>query len=308
MKRIGLAVLLITFNPTNAYSFQNEPDGFGGIKWGTAISENVHEMWSTSVSTINANIVTYERKKENQSIGSMKPSNVGYVYYKDRFSYTHFQSDNKQMLIKTFNSNYGTGEKLAPELDYYLWQGVATVIAVRCESAGTLCNVRFYSSRYLKELDVIMPRAISFDKRQVNMKARALYADCSSRAEKSGSPADVYYAECETWVYKMWEAGLERLYSEFRGRLSSSCQDKLEQAQSEWKSLRDRDFPLSDAILNTRAGNAQKSAERRTAYVVARVDYLLNLFYATQNADPFDPKIRECIVFRVPEKSAIPVR
>ncbi len=308
MQKIGIIILLTTSIHTTGFSFQNEPDGFGGIKWGTAIVENVQEMWSTSVSTTNSNIVTYERKKENQSIGSVKPLNVGYVYSKDRFSYVNFQSDNKQTLVKTFNSNYGVGEKLAPELDYYLWHGVATVIALRCESAGTLCNVRFYSSRYLKELDVVMPHAISFDKKQIDMKAKALYVDCNNRVEKSGNPGDAQYAECETWVYKMWEAGLERLYSEFRGRLSPNCQDKLEQAQAEWKSLRDRDFPLSDAILNTRVGNAQKSAERRTAYVMARVDYLLSLFYATQNADPFDPKIRECIVFRAPEKSAIPVR
>ncbi len=308
MKKIGIIILLTTVIHTTGFSFQNEPDGFGGIKWGTAIVENVQEMWSTSVSTTNSDIVTYERKKENQPIGSVKLSNVGYAYYKDRFSYAHLQSDNKQALIKTFTSQYGAGEKLAPELDYYLWHGVATVIAMRCESAGTLCNVRFYSSRYLKELDVVMPHAILFEKKQIDIKAKALYTDCSTRFEKSGSPADVYYAECETWVYKMWEAGLERLYSEFRGRLGPNCQDKLEQAQAEWKSLRDRDFPLNDAILNTRAGNAQKSAERRTAYVMARVDYLLSLFYATQNADPFDPKIRECIVFRAPEKSAISVR
>jgi hypothetical protein len=308
MKRISITCLLLAFIHSNAYSFQNEPDGFGGIKWGTEVGVNVHEMWSTSISTTNSDIVTYERKKENQSIGSMKLLNVGYVYYKDRFSYTHFQSDNKQALIKTLNSYYGAGEKLAPELDYYLWHGVATVIALRCEPVGAVCYVRFYSSRYLQELNVTMPHAIAFDKKLIDMKAKAIYASCSNGFEKSASPADVYYVECEAQRYKTWESGLEQLSSEFLSRLGPHCHDKLEQAQAEWKTLRDLDFPLSNAIFNIRVGNAQKSVERRTAYVVERVDYLLSLFYATQNADPFDPKIRECILFRAPGKPVMPAR
>ncbi|MBI3561749.1 MAG: DUF1311 domain-containing protein [Gammaproteobacteria bacterium] len=308
MKKIGILLLLYVFIQSPGFAFQNETNGFDGIAWGTDVSDNVREMWSMSASTTDANIITYERKNDKPRVGSLRLPTVTYVYYKERFAYVQFQSEAMPALIKAFNDYFGAGEKLAPELDYYLWHGNTTLIALRCESVRGVCDGKFYSSRYLKELGVTLPHAILFDKKIIDKKARVAYSLCDKGFEKTGRPADAYYAECEALVYKTWEAGLEQLYSEFLGRLGPNCQDKLKQAQAEWKTLRDADFPFSDAVLNSRAGHAQKSAQYRTTYVIARVDYLLNLFYATQYADPFDPRIRECIVFRGPDKPATSTR
>jgi uncharacterized protein YecT (DUF1311 family) len=150
----------------------------------------------------------------------------------------------------------------------------------------------------LKQIGVTMPAAIVFDKKLIEKKAGAAYQDCARGVDKSGRGADTYFAGCEALAMAQWQAGLEQVYSELVNRLGANCQDKLKDAHNEWLELRKADFAANDAIYSARPGNSQANAAHKTAYVMARVNYLHDLLYVVQAADPFDPKIRECIVFK----------
>lgn len=291
-----LLVFVLTITGANAY--QNEQDGFGGIKWGTEIRENITEMWSQSASTVDANIVYYKRKNDKQSLAGMALPEITYVYYKDKFAAVEFSSGNKTALLKAFTARFGPGEVQATTAANYLWHGASTVITLKCETTAAVCDATFYAIDYLRQLGVVMPPAIVFDKNLVEKKARAAFQDCARGVDKSGRGADAYYAGCEALAYAQWQAGLEQVYSELVNRLGAHCQDKLKDAHDAWQDLRKADFAANDAIYSARPGNSQANAAHKTAYVMVRVNYLNDLLYVVQAADPFDPKIRECIVFK----------
>ena len=82
MKRLLMifmaGVLLI---PSMVFAFQNEPDNFRGIKWGTNINELL-DMKSTE--TI-GDLTMCEKKDDKMKIGDADLDIIRYLFYKDRF-------------------------------------------------------------------------------------------------------------------------------------------------------------------------------------------------------------------------------
>jgi len=60
-----------------AFAFQNEPDGFRGIKWGT----NISELPDMSLSEDYGNSKFYLRKGEKLKIGDADIDRIGYGFY-----------------------------------------------------------------------------------------------------------------------------------------------------------------------------------------------------------------------------------
>jgi hypothetical protein len=111
-----------------AFAFQNEPDGFRGIKWGTNISE-LREM---SLSEDRGDSKFYLRKGDKLKIGDADIDRISYGFYKSRFNklfIIYKGSLNFTKLKDTFFEQYGQGSKPNRFMEQYYWVGETVSIA-----------------------------------------------------------------------------------------------------------------------------------------------------------------------------------
>ena len=124
MKRLLMifmaGVLLI---PSIALTFQNEPDNFRGIKWGTNINELSDMQHIGEMDEIG---VFYTRKRDKMKIGDADLDYVHYAFYEDRFHTVFIKISSKSDFDKikaTLNSLYGKAKQANPFIEKYLWEG-----------------------------------------------------------------------------------------------------------------------------------------------------------------------------------------
>lgn len=110
------------------FAFQNEPDGFRGIKWGTNISE-LREM---SLSEDRGDSKFYLRKVDKLKIGDADIDRISYGFYKGRFNnlfIIYKGSLNFTKLKDILFAQYGKGSKPNRFMEQYYWVGETVSIA-----------------------------------------------------------------------------------------------------------------------------------------------------------------------------------
>ena len=124
-KGFGLTLIFLVFLlPTSTLAFQNEPDGFRGIKWETDISKR------PDMSHVEGNM--YHRKNDKLTIGDANVKHIGYMGYKGKLMavgvvYEGFL--NSEKLQQTLFQVYGEGQKPNRFLEKYYWFGVNVQIS-----------------------------------------------------------------------------------------------------------------------------------------------------------------------------------
>ena len=111
-----------------AFAFQNEPDGFRGIKWGT----NISELPDMSLSEDYGNLKFYLRKGDKLKIGDADIDRINYGFYKGRFNklfIIYKGSLNFKKLKDTFFDQYGQGSKPNRFMEQYYWVGQTVSIS-----------------------------------------------------------------------------------------------------------------------------------------------------------------------------------
>jgi len=111
-----------------AFAFQNEPDGFRGIKWGT----NISELPDMSLFEDYGNSKSYLRKGDKLKIGDADIGRIGYGFYKGRFNklfIIYKGSLNFTKLKDIFFGQYGQGSKPNRFMEQYYWVGETVSIS-----------------------------------------------------------------------------------------------------------------------------------------------------------------------------------
>ena len=145
-----------TFLALNALAFQNEPDGFRGIRWGTPVSTLPDEF--QRLDNENTPQKRYARKGDRQSIGNADLDVLIYTFYNDQF-FSVFASAsgpvNARALRDALESQFGPGSKPNRYLDRWFWHGAVTGISLNCIRAPQ-CHLLIFSreiSRLKREDD-----------------------------------------------------------------------------------------------------------------------------------------------------------
>jgi hypothetical protein len=115
-----LAVSLIHSLPATA--FQNEPDGFRGIKWGT----NISELPDMRLAEDTGEEKYYQRMNDKMQIGDSELERIVYGFYKNRFFVaivTCRDHTNFLKLKETLFQLYGRGYSPNPAVEKYYWLG-----------------------------------------------------------------------------------------------------------------------------------------------------------------------------------------
>jgi hypothetical protein len=100
----------------------DEPDGFRGIKWGTAISECPDMVRQAELK----DTILYHRANDKMVIGDAVVDQVLYGFYKGRFYYANINFSNLvnfKGVKDTLFQAYGDGAQSNPYIDKYVWLG-----------------------------------------------------------------------------------------------------------------------------------------------------------------------------------------
>ena len=137
-----------------ALAFQNEPDGFRGIKWGTNLSELPDMVLTEDV----GDEKFYTRKSDKMKIGEADIGRISYRFYKNRFcgvlvGFTG--SSNFTKLKAVLFDQYGQPEQTNQFMEKYSWLGGSVVIALHYNEISKTGNIfyGFIPIRQEEEMD-----------------------------------------------------------------------------------------------------------------------------------------------------------
>jgi hypothetical protein len=154
-KAIWIIIVLLCLITTNSFAFENEPDGFRGIVWGTDISQ-LKDLEFVKVDP-KTGIKLYKRKKDNMIIGNANLDAIYYGFYENKFyavvAQTLFFTDFEELKKACFE-NFGKGNQPRLYFDEYFWDGEKVKISLIYDRAainGTLMIVSKELDRVLKE-------------------------------------------------------------------------------------------------------------------------------------------------------------
>ncbi len=130
MKRIiviGIVIWLVLALSVGAFAFENEPDGFRGLKWGDPPSKEMEYLDDIG------GLKNYTLPDDKMSIGSAKFYLIVYGFYEGRFFgiTLYFRGENNYDLLETIcKERYGS-EKLEEGFYALDWTGQKSFITLR---------------------------------------------------------------------------------------------------------------------------------------------------------------------------------
>jgi len=142
IKKILLVIVLVFLITGIGFAFQNEPDGFRGLKWGDAPTEDMTFLGETSEYIIDDDPETtitktncYHNRNEKNNIGSAELYNIFYNFnlYSNQFykvTATFYGEDNYDILKIICEERFGKPTYMWEKKDYYSlkWVGDKTEI------------------------------------------------------------------------------------------------------------------------------------------------------------------------------------
>jgi hypothetical protein len=170
MKKISVLVacLALVFGPILVDAFQNEPDGFRGVHWGTSLS-NLKGYRLLYPYLLDRRVRYYDKEKENLQVFGMTADNIEYGFARGRFySFrVQFSGEGKIENVKNYLVNkYGPWQsskkheavesdtkKLIKSENFY-WPGGVSYINFSCDYTNQKASVNVYSEQvYAEELN-----------------------------------------------------------------------------------------------------------------------------------------------------------
>lgn len=150
MKRLPLAIvtLLIIFvsfpNYLLSKTFQNEPDGFRGIKWGTDTS---------ALKGYYAGMTVFN-KADKEHIGEAPIEAIGFCFWRGKFQWGMIKTKGylNYIRLKDFCfEKYGKGYQPNENIKRYLWVGDTTGISLEYNEFSEEGTLHMYSIEITKQ-------------------------------------------------------------------------------------------------------------------------------------------------------------
>ncbi len=133
-KVLVLVMVLVLALSLGAFAFQNEPDGFRGLKWGDPPGEDMEEERFGKY----LDITIYTRRNDKMQIGGAELRIIYYEFYEDRFIsveiYPVFIESIYDALKDVVVLKFGDGVVTSSEdglNDQILWSGDMATIVLR---------------------------------------------------------------------------------------------------------------------------------------------------------------------------------
>jgi hypothetical protein len=155
------AVAALLLLSCHALAFDNEPDGFRGVTWGSEFAANEKDF---TLKEDAGEVQFYLRKEDKMAIGGAELSAVVYSYWRSRFSGVRLGTEgvaNKTALIDAFREQFGEPERPNRFMDRYFWMGGKTLIIIDCNPINHKCNASLDSAELFEALQAEKKKAAS---------------------------------------------------------------------------------------------------------------------------------------------------
>jgi hypothetical protein len=174
MKTLGSAAaqlliilfLSILFMCSHCYSFQNEPDGFGGIEWGQdfkSIKERfIKQEAQDGFFAGEKDIRAYVKSNDNKMLGAVHLQDSYYYFWKDKFICAEIFTNGlsnftslKKLCFERYGKNIEGHEHPHKNFSTYTWKGTVAGISLFHYKDGSGFDqgiLRMYSQKLMKHL------------------------------------------------------------------------------------------------------------------------------------------------------------
>jgi hypothetical protein len=157
IKKVFLNSLLLLCSaliPVCGFCFQNEPEGFGGIQWGTEISTLEHMVLVKEKpdNPIQQELKMYHKKSEVMTKGRATLNQVGYIFFKDKFISAQILtegSSNWLGLKDVAFEIFGKGEQPDQRFEQYFWFGNKSNIKLNYDKETERGSLSIVSTQHL---------------------------------------------------------------------------------------------------------------------------------------------------------------
>jgi len=136
-------VVLIAFSNSRGFAFQNEPDGFRGIKWGT----DIRKLPDMVLLEREGDVKIYYRKFDKLKIEDVYVDEIVYRFCKNRFCAVHILFDgfsNFTKLKSVLVRQHGQGENPNRHLEKYFWLGANVNIDIEYNEVERKGGIRYF--------------------------------------------------------------------------------------------------------------------------------------------------------------------
>jgi len=147
----GSLIVILLIVPQASYAFQNEPDGFRGIKWGTEI-KTLKDM---KLKEDDGDSKFYKRKDDKLKIGDADLQYISYSFYKNQFYLVMigFQSlTNFTKLKETLFEQYGEGNRTNRFMERYFWFGADVSITLDYNEIRETGSISYFFKPILDQI------------------------------------------------------------------------------------------------------------------------------------------------------------
>src|SRR5215471_8841101 len=151
---ITVAACVWILLPTSAIAFQNEPEGFRGIAWGTplsAVQNQLRPLGATPAGQDQA----YVRIGDNMTIGGAALEKILYKFHHSGFSEAFIVAQkgpgNGAAMIAAFQAQFGEGRRPHRSSDDYIWEGATSTIFLTCHGGSHPCLAFMQSTAALAQ-------------------------------------------------------------------------------------------------------------------------------------------------------------
>lgn len=139
----GLIVIFVLVFAQSTMAFQNEPNDFRGIEWGT----DYHEIKGLTKVTTRSPLDYYTKKDEDMTIGDASLKMVVYIFYENKLCgvILDFKSSSNFEIIKTtLFDRYGEGYQANRYDEKYRWSGTNVNITLEYDDITRKGKVIYY--------------------------------------------------------------------------------------------------------------------------------------------------------------------
>jgi hypothetical protein len=139
-------ILIISFIllPVSSPAFQNEPDGFGGIAWGTNVSTLSGMVYDSQYTWAAGTTSFYRRKGDTLRFGEAQLLSLRYGFFEGNFSDVLTETRGRKnwvALKRACFEKYGQAFKENYYIENYRWSGKITSIVLEYKESEDLSTL-----------------------------------------------------------------------------------------------------------------------------------------------------------------------
>jgi len=149
--RAALALLLAFTLVPSSLAYQNEPDGFRGIKWGADAADFADEL---VLATEERSTAMYTRRADKLAIGDAELTDIRYFFYKGKFhsvTLTARGNANRRALLNVLRVQFGQGIQPNRYIERHIWSGPVTLISFSCKTTDEDCTLFMTSTESIRQ-------------------------------------------------------------------------------------------------------------------------------------------------------------